>query len=59
MARSLSIAAYLASRGSADLPTRLLDYPARPDGVVIWGGFQQEWSDKGQWWFDVLERFAQ
>ena len=36
MARSLSIAAYLASRGSADLPTRLLDYPARPDGVVIW-----------------------
>ena len=36
MARSLSIAAFLASRGSADLPTRLLDYPARPDGVVIW-----------------------
>ena len=36
MARSLSIAAYLASRGSADLPTRILAYPERPDGVVIW-----------------------
>lgn len=36
MARSLSIAAYLASRGSADQPTRLLAYPARPEGVVIW-----------------------
>ena len=36
MARSLSIAAYLASRGSADEPTRLLELPARPDGVVIW-----------------------
>ncbi|WP_394178862.1 3-deoxy-D-manno-octulosonic acid transferase [Yoonia maritima] len=36
MARSLSIAAYLASRGSADQPTRILEYPARPEGVVIW-----------------------
>lgn len=36
MARSLSIAAFLASRGSADQPTRILAKPKRPDGVVIW-----------------------
>lgn len=36
MARSLSIAAYMVGRGSAYEQTRILSYPTRPDGVVIW-----------------------
>ncbi|WP_296427381.1 glycosyltransferase N-terminal domain-containing protein [Yoonia sp.] len=36
MARSLSIAVYLASLGSSDRAARLTDQPPRPPGVVIW-----------------------
>ena len=36
MARSLSIAAYLANLGSNDQPDQVADLPPRPDGTVIW-----------------------
>ena len=36
MARSLSIAAYLAGLGSSDHPKQLGKQPPRPDGIVIW-----------------------
>lgn len=36
MARSLAIAAYLASIGSPDQPQHLTQQPPRPDGTVVW-----------------------
>lgn len=36
MARSLSIAAFLAGLGSSDQPKSLQDLPPRPKGVIIW-----------------------
>lgn len=36
MARSLAIAAYLASLGSPDQPKHLTQQPPRPEGTIIW-----------------------
>ena len=36
MARSLAIAAYLASLGSPDQPRNLTQQPPRPEGTIVW-----------------------